>query len=65
MDVLKAVTITPSEFEFSYSVVENPDNNMKEALFNLNSKLDYDTSNNKTWNKNKNNFILVKNKLSK
>ena len=65
VDVLKAVTITPSEFEFSYSVVENPDNNMKEALFNLNSKLDYDISNNKTWNKNKNNFILVKNKLSK
>ena len=65
VDVLKAVTITPSDFYFSYSIVEKPDNNMKEALFNLNSKLDYDISNNKTWNKNKNNFILVKNKLSK
>ena len=38
---------------------------MKEALFNLNSKLDYDITNNKTWNQNKDNFILVKNKLSK
>lgn len=65
IDNLKAITITPSEFDFSYSVVQNPDNNMKEALFNLNSKLDYDISNNKTWSKSKNNFIFVKNKLSK
>lgn len=65
VDTLKGITITPSKYDFSYSIVENPDNNMKEALFNLNSKLDYDITNNKTWNQNKDNFILVKNKLSK
>ena len=65
VDNLKGITITPSKYDFSYSIVENPDNNMKEALFNLNSKLDYDITNNKTWNQNKDNFILVKNKLSK
>jgi hypothetical protein len=65
VDTLKGITITPSNYDFSYSIVENPDNNMKEALFNLNSKLDYDITNNKTWNQNKDNFILVKNKLSK
>jgi hypothetical protein len=65
VDNLKGITITPSNYDFSYSIVENPDNNMKEALFNLNSKLDYDITNNKTWNQNKDNFILVKNKLSK
>ena len=55
VDNLKGITITPSKYDFSYSIVENPDNNMKEALFNLNSKLDYDITNNKTWNQS---FIL-------
>ena len=65
IDEIKKVTIDGSKYIYRYSVIENPDNNMKEALFNLNSELDYDITNNKTWNKNKNNFILVKNKLSK
>jgi hypothetical protein len=65
IDEIKKVTIDGSKYIYRYSVIEAPDNNMKEALFNLNSELDYDITNNKTWNKNKNNFILVKNKLSK
>ena len=62
---LKEVSIKQDGYKIPYEIVEKPDNNMKDALFNLNSKLDYDSTNNKTWNQNKNGFILVKNKLSK
>jgi hypothetical protein len=64
-DTIKTIGVNEDEFKFPYLVIENPDDNIKDALLNLNSKLDYDSTNNKTWNKNKNNFILVKNKLSK
>jgi hypothetical protein len=65
VNVIKGIEITEDKFKYSYLFIQNPDNNIKDALFNLNSKLDYDSTNHKTWNKNKNNFILVKNKLSK
>jgi hypothetical protein len=65
VNVIKGIEITEDKFKYSYLFIENPDNNIKDALFNLNSKLDYDSTNHKTWNMNKNNFILVKNKLSK
>jgi hypothetical protein len=65
VNVIKGIEITEDKFKYSYLFIQNPDNNIKDALFNLNSKLDYDSTNHKTWNMNKNNFILVKNKLSK
>jgi hypothetical protein len=65
VNTIKVIEITEDKFKYSYLFIENPDNNIKDALFNLNSKLDYDSTNHKTWNMNKNNFILVKNKLSK
>jgi hypothetical protein len=58
INAIKGIDVKEVDFKYSYLFIENPDNN-------LNSKLDYDSTNHKTWNKNKNNFILVKNKLSK
>jgi len=61
---LKSITINNANLITDYNEISSPDNATKKALLNLNGDTNYDNNKN-TWSKNDNDFILVKNKLTR